>query len=57
MTQIGKMEKKEFGTKQFTEYEDRFQYFLAAGLILLLLEFLLTERRSRLSQRINLFNE
>ena len=54
---INKMEKKSFGTKQFTGFEDRFQYFLAAGLLLLLLEFLITERKSKIVQRMDLFNE
>lgn len=53
--QINKMEKKSFGTKQFTGFEDRFQYFLAAGLLLLLLEFSISERRSKFVQRLNLF--
>ena len=55
LVQINKMEKKSFGTKQFTGFEDRFQYFLAAGLFLLLLEFSISERRSRFIQRLNLF--
>ena len=40
---IQSMEKKEFGAKMFTEYEDRFQYILAAAFILLLLEFFVSE--------------
>ncbi len=56
-TQINKMEKKSFGNKQFTGFEDRFQYFLAAGLFLLLIEFSLSERKSKFIQRLNLFNE
>ena len=57
LNQINKMEKKSFGTKQFTGFEDRFQYFLAVGLLLLLLEYSLTEKRSRFIQHLNLFNE
>ncbi len=55
--QINKMEKKSFGTKQFTDYEDRFQYFLAAGLLLLLIEFTITNKRSKVIQQMDLFNE
>jgi Ca-activated chloride channel family protein len=55
--QVNKMEKKSFGSKQFTGFEDRFQYFLGAGLLLLLLEFSMTERKSRVIQKLNLFNE
>jgi len=57
MSQIGKMEKKSFGTKQFTDYEDRFQYFLAAGLFFLLLEALISSVKSKWIQRMNLFGE
>jgi len=44
--EIAGMEKKELGSFQFSQFEDRFQYFLAIGLILLLIEFLLPERVS-----------
>ncbi len=55
--EVESMEKKEFGAKVFTEYEDRFQYFLGAAMLLLLIEFLLSERRSRLFSKWNLFGE
>ena len=55
--QISKMEKKSFGTKQFTGFEDRFQYFLAAGLLLLLIEFVISDRKSKLIQKLDLFDE
>lgn len=57
MNQIGKMEKKSFGTKQYTDYEDRFQYFLVLSLFFFLLEALLSTRRSRWIQKLNLFGE
>ena len=56
-SQINKMEKKSFGTKQFTGFEDRFQYFLAAGLLLLLIEFSITDRKSKLILKLDLFDE
>jgi tetratricopeptide (TPR) repeat protein len=56
LDEIGKMQKKEFGTKIFTNYEDRFQYPLFAAFLLLLLEFFLAERRTRWLTRLNLFN-
>jgi Ca-activated chloride channel family protein len=55
-TQINSMQKTDFGSKLFTDYEDRFQYFLIPGLLLLLLEFFINERRSALSKRVDLFN-
>lgn len=42
---INTLQKRELGVKQFTDYEDRFQYFLAAALILLILETLVSEKR------------
>lgn len=42
---INALQKHEFGTKQFTDYESRFQFFLAAGILLLLAELLLSERK------------
>jgi len=44
---INALQKREFGAKQFVDYEDRFQYFLGAVLVLLLAETLTTEVRSR----------
>ncbi|HXX62276.1 MAG TPA: VWA domain-containing protein [Bacteroidota bacterium] len=44
---INALQKKEFGVKQFTDFEDRFQFFLAPALALLLLELLLTENKVR----------
>lgn len=42
---ISTLQKREFGVKQFTDYEDRFQYFLGAGIILLIAEFLISEKK------------
>ncbi|MBU1147795.1 MAG: VWA domain-containing protein [Candidatus Omnitrophica bacterium] len=43
--EISKMEKKELSSRLFTQYEDRFQYFLAAALILLCIEFVMGDRK------------
>jgi len=51
LRQVQAMEKKEFGAKIFTEYEDRFQYLLAVGLVLLLLDVFISERKNRLFTR------
>ena len=39
------MEEKELSSRQFTQFEDRFQIFLLITLILLIIETLLSERR------------
>ncbi len=54
-SQINTMQKSDFGTKAFTDYEDRFQNFLVVALLLLLVEFLVDERRSAISRRVNIF--
>jgi Ca-activated chloride channel family protein len=54
---IGKMEKKQFGTKQYSDYEDRFQILLAVAIALLVLESLLSDRRSERLHKLDLFGE
>ncbi len=56
LDEINKMEKKEFDSKMFTDYEDRFQYLLAATVLFLLAELLLPERKSRWFGNVNLFD-
>lgn len=51
--ELAKLDKAEFGTKKVTDYEDRFYYFLIPALILLILEFFISERRSEFFTRIN----
>jgi Ca-activated chloride channel homolog len=51
---LNALEKKEFGVKQFTDYEDRFQFFLVPALLLLVLEFIISERKNRWIARWNL---
>ena len=57
LKEIESMEKKEFGAKVFTEYEDRFQYFLFAALILIVIEFFLSERKNRLMAGLHFFRK
>lgn len=45
LEEIASMEKKELASRRFTQFEDRFQYFLFAALVLLIIETLLSERR------------
>lgn len=53
--QIERMEKKEFGTRQFTDFEDRFQFPLAFALLLLVGELFLSETRNRFLSRFAVF--
>ncbi len=54
---ISRLEKKQFESKMYSDYEDRFQWFIAAALVLLLIDLFLSERKSKIYQRLNLFND
>lgn len=51
------MDKKEFEAKQFTDFKDQYQWFLAGALFLLVLDMLLFERKTAWLKKLNLFNE
>ncbi|MBN1651554.1 MAG: VWA domain-containing protein [Bacteroidales bacterium] len=55
--EISKMEKQRYETKMFSDYEDRFQYFLGLALFLFVLELLIFERKSKFAGKINLFEK
>ncbi len=57
MKDISAMQKNEFGSKMFTDYADQFQYFIALALLCLLIEFLISERKSKWIEELNLFGE
>ncbi len=50
---LAKIKKTEFGEKRVADYEDRFYYFLAPAILLLLAEFFMSERKSRLFTKLN----
>ncbi len=54
---LNRMDKKEFEAKEFAEYKDQFQWFLALGIFFLLLDIFLLERKTAWLNRLNLFNE
>lgn len=51
--ELNSLEKREFGVKRFTDYEDRFQYLLLPALLLLALEALISEKRVEWVRRWN----
>jgi len=57
LEEINKLDKTDFQGKIYTEYDDYFPVFAALALILLLAEIVLSERKSKLYKRINLFGE
>jgi len=54
---LNKMDKKEFEAKQFADFKDQFQWFLAAGLLLLFLDIFLLDRKTGWLKKLNLFDE
>ena len=56
MDEIRKMEQQEFETTRFSEYESRFHYFIALAIILLVLDILIFERKSKWINKIKLFD-
>lgn len=51
--ELSSFEKTEFGTKKVTDYEDRFYYFLVPAIFLLILDFFISETKSKLFSRLN----
>lgn len=45
---LSELDKAEFGVKKVTDYEDRFYYFLAPAIFLLLIDFFLSEQKTKL---------
>ncbi|MFW5758107.1 MAG: vWA domain-containing protein [Bacteroidota bacterium] len=56
LEQIRSMEQQEYETKQFSEYESRFHYFIALALVFLLIEVLIFERKNIWLNNIRLFD-
>jgi len=56
MDHVDKLEKSSLDSRVFSEYEDRFQYFLAFSLLLLICEIFIFERKARWADRIKLFD-
>jgi len=54
--QINKLEKAEYNEAFFSDYEDRFQFFVLAALLLIFSEILIADRKGRLAGKIKLFN-
>lgn len=50
---LSQLEQAEFGVKKVTDYEDRFYYFLAPAILLLLIEIFITDKRSPFFTRLN----
>ena len=54
---LNKMDKKEFEAKQFADFKDQFQWFLAFAIAFLFLDIFLLDRKTAWLKKLNLFNE
>lgn len=55
MDELSQLEKSEFESKVYTDFEDQFQILAIIALILLILDFMILERKNRILKKINLF--
>lgn len=53
--EVNKMNKELIESKTYSDYDDRYQYLAALALFLLLIDFLVLERKNRILSKINLF--
>jgi Ca-activated chloride channel family protein len=53
--EVNKMEKTELETQSYADYDDQFQYFIGFGLFLILLDFMILERRNKYLKNFKLF--
>ena len=55
--EISQIEKGEIETKQFTDYEDRFQIYLAIALLLLIFELLIARKKASWANKFDFFGK
>lgn len=55
LKRIKLMEKQDFNSLAFAEYNDQFHYLVALALVLLLIEFVMIDRKNRILSRISIF--
>lgn len=54
--EIKRLEENTYDVKSYSDYEDRFQYFIAIALVLMFLNFIINERKSRLADKFSFLN-
>ncbi len=54
---LSQLEKSEMDAKVYTDYENQFQYIALIALFLLLVDFVILERKNKYLSKINLFEE
>lgn len=54
--EISRLEENTYDVKSYSDYEDRFQYFIALAIILIFINYIINERKSRLADRFSILN-
>ena len=54
--EIKRMEANTYDVKSYSDYEDRYQYFIVLALILIFVNFTINERKSRFADKFSLLN-
>ena len=57
LSELKKLDKKEFESKLYVDYDDKFYYFIWIALVLLAIDFFITEIKSKWVEKLNLFGE
>ncbi len=55
--EINKMQTSEMESRVYSDYNDQFQYFMALGLLLIFIEFLILERKNKYLKNFKLFGK
>lgn len=55
--ELQKLEKQEFESRMFTDYQDQFPWFIGTALLLLILDSLILERKTEWLQKLKLFSD
>lgn len=56
MDEVSKLKKAEYKSKQFTDYEDQYQWPLALAFLFLFIEFIILEKKNQWLKHIKLFS-
>lgn len=55
LDEVGKMEKSILEEKVYTDYAEKYQYFILIGLFFIFVEFMILGRRNKRLMKINIF--
>lgn len=57
VTELNSIEKTTMSQEKYTGYDDQFQPYLLIGLIFIILEYLISDKRNKLADKFNLFKK